>query len=358
MKKYMLVYEKVKGDIVSGAIKYGGRLPSKRTLADIFGVSIITVEHALAILSEEGYISSKARSGYYAEYKTKNFYGSAPAVSKVALAAEGGAATDKSLPFSVYARAVRAVLSEMGEKVMEKSPNTGLSELKSAIKNYLLRSRGIRASEEQIIIGAGAEYLYGIVTELLGKDRIFGIESPSYEKIESVYAAKGIKTEGLPLCGDGISSDALSSSRADVLHVTPYRSFPTGVTASASKKREYLAWASERGGYIIEDDYESEFSLLAKPFETIFAGDAEGRVIYINTFSKTICPAVRVGYMLLPERLAGEFHKKLGFYSCPVPALEQYVIASLLSDGAFERHINKIRRLLFFEKKNRHRTFL
>ena len=311
MKKYMSVYEKVKGDIVSGAIKYGQKVPSKRALSDMLGVSVITVEHACEILESEGYISARPRSGYYVEYTTEKFYGSAAVDVKSESAAIGKATENEYLPFSVYAKAVRTVLGERGENIMKKSPGTGLSELKTAIKNYLFRSRGI----------------------------------------ERVYTSKGIRTEELSLCDDGISSQALWSSRAEVIHVTPYRSFPTGVTASASKKSEYLRWASECGGYIIEDDYESEFSLFAKPFETIFSSDAEGRVIYINTFSKTICPAVRVGYMLLPERLADEFYKRLGFYSCTVPALEQYVIAALLSDGTFERHINKIRRL-------RRRTFL
>ena len=338
MKKYMWVYEKIKGDIVSGAIKYGQKLPSKRTLSDTMNVSVITVEHACEILESEGYITAKARSGYYVEYTTEAVYRSAD-VSIKEKHTPPDAVPSESFPFSVFAGAVRSVLSEYGDELMKKSPPTGTDELKTAIKDYLRRNKGIEVSEKQIIIGSGAEYLYGLIVELLGRDK------PSYEKIESIYGAKGVKTEELSLCNDGINSYELWNSRAEVLHVTPYRSFPTGVSASASKKTEYIRWASERGGYIIEDDYESEFSLFAKPFETIFANDSEGRVIYINTFSKTVSPSVRVGYMLLSERLADEFYKKLGFYSCTVPMLEQYVIASLLSDGSFERHLNKIRRL-------------
>lgn len=351
MKKYMRVYEKIKGDIISGAIKYGQKLQSKRTLSDVMGVSVVTVEHACEILESEGYITAKARSGYYVEYTTEAVYRSAAGFVKEKHKSLVESAPVESFPFSVFAGAVRSVLGEYGEELMKKSPPTGTAELKTAIKDYLRRNKGIEVSERQIIIGSGAEYLYGMTTELFGRNKIFGVEKPSYEKIESVYEAKGLRTEGLSLCNDGISSDELWRSDADVLHVTPYRSFPTGVSASASKKREYLKWASERGGYIIEDDYESEFSLFAKPFETIFASDKSGRVIYINTFSKTICPSVRVGYMLLPEKLADEFYEKLGFYSCTVPVLEQYVIAALLSSGSFERHINKIRRL-------RRRTFL
>lgn len=353
MKKYMYVYEKIKEDIVSGAIKSGQKLPSKRTIADMLEVSVITAEHALEILEAEGYVSAKPRSGFYVDYTTEKFFGAVPAKEKPAAKRPvGDGFEDESFPFSLYSRAVRTVLSERGADTMKKSPGTGLPELKSAIRDYLFRSRGITVSEKQIVIGAGAEYLYGIVTELFGNAGIFGIEKPSYEKIEGVYASKGIRTEGLSLGDDGITSRDLWSSHANILHVTPYRSFPTGVTASASKKSEYLAWASKRDGYIIEDDYESEFSVFAKPFETIFASDKENRVIYINTFSKTVSPSVRVGYMLLPNRLVDVFYRKLGFYSCAVPSLEQYVIALLLSDGSFERHINKIRR------RRRHRTFL
>ena len=135
-----------------------------------------------------------------------------------------------------------------------------------------------------------------------------------------------------------------AACRARVIHVTPYRSFPTGVTASASKRAEYLRAAKKIGAYIVEDDYESEFSLSSKTADTIFANDKNDCVIYVNTFSKTISPALRVGYMLIPERLVGDFNEKLGFYSCSVPVLEQFLIAKLLNDGSFERHLNRVRR--------------
>ena len=183
------------------------------------------------------------------------------------------------------------------------------------------------------------------MVELLGRDRIYGLESPSYRKIEQVYRSRGVEVAFCPLGKDGILSGALKATPASVLHVTPFRSFPSGVTATASKRREYLRWASdEPDRYIVEDDYESEFSLLRKPEETLFAGSSRRNVIYLNTFSRTVSPSFRVGYMVLPRSLLPVFELRVGFYSCTVPAFEQYVLSELISGGEFERHINRIRR--------------
>ena len=225
---------------------------------------------------------------------------------------------------------------------MSKPPNAGCAFLRQALSRYLARNRGIQAGEEQIVIGSGAEYLYGLAVEMLGRDKTYAIESPSYEKIEQVYRAKGVACDLLPLTHDGIESGALKKTRASVLHITPYRSFPSGVTASASKRREYVRWAAQGDRYIVEDDFESEFSLLRKPEETVFA--RTDNVIYLNTFSRTVSPSLRVGYMVLPPRLVSRFEQRVGFYSCTVPAFEQYVLASLIENGDFERHINRIRR--------------
>ena len=142
----------------------------------------------------------------------------------------------------------------------------------------------------------------------------------------------------------GIDSKALSETNAQVLHTTPYRSYPTGVTASASKRHEYICWAKKENRYIIEDDYESEFSISAKPAETLFSISNKDNVIYLNTFSKTISSSLRVGYMVLPEHLVKDFEEKLGFYSCTVPTFIQFVLTELINNGDFERHINRVRR--------------
>lgn len=365
MKKYEKIYALLKTEILSGAYPYGARLPSKRTLAEENSVSLSTAETALDILRSEGYIDSAERSGFFCAYRESDFLFSAAGSVSVAAeaqdaesgkyafgaplppssdAAEAPAAREETFPFTVYARAMRRVLAEYGEKLLEKPPKNGVPQLKSALKNYLLRSRALNVNENQIVIGAGAEYLYGVIAELLGTGRIYGTESPAYGQIARVYAAKGAQVRLLRIGADGILSGELAATDADVLHVTPYLSYPTLATATATKKAEYLRFAREKNGYVVEDDYLSEFSPYAKPAETLFGADEAGRVIYVNTFSKTLSPALRAGYMLLPPALAVRYEEELGFYSCPVPATEQYVLAALLSDGSFERHINRLRR--------------
>jgi GntR family transcriptional regulator/MocR family aminotransferase len=235
-------------------------------------------------------------------------------------------------------------MSERGELLLEKSPNEGVSELREAIKSYLARNRGMQVEAEQIVVGAGSEYLYSLIVELLGRHRTYAIETPSYKKIEQVYKATEITYELLPLTTAGIDSKALAETKADVLHTTPYRSYPSGVTATASKRHEYIRWAEQGDRYIIEDDFESEFSVLAKPTETLFALSGGGNVIYMNTFSVTISPSLRIGYMVLPRHLADTFREKLGFYSCTVPTFMQYVLTELIQNGDFERHVNRVRR--------------
>jgi GntR family transcriptional regulator/MocR family aminotransferase len=239
---------------------------------------------------------------------------------------------------------MRKVLSERGELLLEKSPNCGCAELREAIRRYLARNRGIRVDMEQIIIGSGSEYLYSLIVELLGRQRIYAIESPSYKKIEQLYKATEIIYELLPLTNSGINSKALAEAKAEVLHTTPFRSYPSGVTATASKRHEYVRWAEKGNRYIIEDDFESEFSVSTKPSETLFALSQTDNVIYLNTFSKTISPSLRIGYMVLPKHLVKAFEDKLGFYSCTVSTFMQYVLTELINNGDFERHINRVRR--------------
>ena len=239
---------------------------------------------------------------------------------------------------------MRKVLLDYNESILVKSPNYGCAELRSAISAYLARSNGIDVSSDQIIIGSGAEYLYSLIIQLLGEDRVYALESPSYEKIRRVYYANGVGYEMLKMDSDGIRTLELDSSNASVLHITPFNSFPSGITASASKRREYIRWAQKRDGYIIEDNYDSEFTVSTKNEDTVFSLSENGRVIYLNTFSNTIAPSMRVGYMVLPRSLLNEFESKLGFYSCTVPVFEQYVLSELINNGDFERHINRVRR--------------
>ena len=341
---YLQLYKQLREDIVKGIYPFGGRLPSKRTLAEETGVSIITAEHAYALLCDEGYTEARERSGYFVIFRAADGFAGSSGGTAAPPALPRHSGSESEFPISLLTKTMRRVMSDYGEAILERSPNQGLRELREAIRRYLDGSRGIRVRTEQIVIGSGSEYLYGLIVELLGRDLTYAVEYPSYKKIEQVYKALDVKYEMLSLGRDGIESAALWASAADILHISPYRSFPSGVTATASKRHEYLRWAGRGGRYIIEDDFESEFSVSKKPEETLFSLAQDDNVIYMNTFSKTISPSLRIGYMVLPEHLVPVFEEKLGFYSCAVPTFEQLVLTELIAGGSFERHINRVRR--------------
>ena len=389
---YLQLYRLIRDDIIRGVYPWGNRLPSRRTAAAETGVSTVTVEHAYDLLCEEGYIEARERSGYFVSFRvedgflapadgesvshshglhsaalsphrTDGAHSTAPALSPApprntasafpavrsgntasAFPAVPSADTAPEFPFSVLTKTMRRVMNDFGETILDRSPGQGCLYLRRAISQYLAQSRGIFADPAQIVIGSGSEYLYSLIVELLGRDRTYGIESPSYKKIEQVYQACNVRYEMLPLGKDGIESAALWKSGADILHISPYRSYPSGVTASASKRHEYIRWAGTGDRYLVEDDFESEFSVSRKPEETLFTHTDRENVIYMNTFSQTVSPSLRTGYMVLPERLSPLFEKNLGFYSCTVPTFIQYVLAELIRGGDFERHINRVRR--------------
>ena len=341
---YLQLYSLICEDIVNGVYAYNSKLPSKRALAEETGVSTITVEHAYSLLCDEGYAEGRARSGYVVTFRKNDGFAFSAKSEHTSHAPYHTEHTHHDFPLSVLSKTMRKVLTDHGDLLLEKSPNLGCTELRESIGKYLARNRGINVETEQIIIGSGSEYLYGLIVELLGRNRVFAIESPSYKKIEQVYRATEIQYELLPLTETGIDSKALSKTSADILHTTPYRSYPSGVTATASKRHEYIRWAREKGRYIIEDDFESEFSVSSKPAETLFSLSDNDNVIYLNTFSKTISPSLRVGYMVLPKHLVKHYEEKLGFYSCTVPTFMQYVLVELINNGNFERHINRVRR--------------
>ncbi len=344
---YIGIYDKLKKNIVDGDYPYGKRLPSRKTMAAEMHVSVITVKHAYELLCDEGYVEARERSGYYVIFRKEDGFASTARVKSSPWEEPIEQVQEKSsltFPFTVLSRRMRRVMSDYGEDILQKTPGKGSVKLREAIGRYLARNRNIHVGIKQSIVGSGAEYLYGFLVGMLGKDLVFALESPSYKKIEQVYRNAGVTCELLPLGKDGIDSKALTETNASILHISPYRSFPSGVTASASKKYEYIRWASRPGHFIIEDDFESEFSLSSKPEETMFALSGEDNVIYMNTFTLTLSPSFRVGYMVIPQCLVEIFERKLGFFSCTVPTFEQLVIADLLDSGEFERHINRVRR--------------
>lgn len=353
---YLQLYEYIKFDIIKGIYPFEQKLPSKRDLAQSCNVSLITVTHALELLCEEGYIKSRQRSGYYVSFKFYDGFASSASDEMSHIGSHNitrrvsndmTSSKEMKFPYSTFTKTMRRVMSDYGEDILKNCPNEGCYELREQIRLYLARNRGIYVDSSQIIIGSGAEYLYSVIAmifkDIFSDKMMFAIESPSYEKIEQVYKSLDVKLDLLPLVKDGVDLKALSNTKAKVLHISPYRSYPTGITASASKRFEYLAWAGT-DKYIVEDDFESEFSVSRKSEETLFAMSCEENVIYMNTFSKTISASLRLGYMVLPKKLISVYNKKMGFKSCTVPTFEQLVIAQLIKCGDFERHINRVRR--------------
>lgn len=345
-KKYIELYKSIKDRINHGEYKSGTKLPSKRVMASITGYSLITVENAYKMLIDEGYIESRERSGYYIG-KAAFFNGTEKENQhkKLNLLCEDVTSFDSdSFEHSVWSKTVRKVLSEKGMEIFSKSPPDGCAVLRNAIAEYLFRYRGMFAQPSQIVIGSGAESLYESVIRTLGRDKKYGVEKPCYSQITTVYEGLGITPFPLEMGTDGIKSHVLENADIDVLHVTPFHSYPSGVTASAPKRYEYLSWAKAKNGFIIEDDFDSEFYTPVNPIDTLYSLDDTERVIYINTFSKSLSPSFRMGYMILPGHMKERYDNIMGKYSCTVPVLEQYTLAEFISSGSFERHLNRVRR--------------
>ena len=250
----------------------------------------------------------------------------------------------RDFEYSLWFKTIRHVISERGEELFVKSPSAGCPILRNAIADYLYRYRGMIAYPHAIIIGSGAEQLYEIAIKILGRDKIYGIEAPSYSQIRAVYLGEGASICPLTFGTDGIESADLFSKTFDVLHVTPFHSYPSGITTPISKRYEYLRWAQTNKSYIIEDDFDSEFFIPGHPIEPLYTLDKTHSIIYINTFSKSLSPSMRMGYMILPESLLPIYEERLGNFSCSVPVLDQYVLAEFINSGSFERHLNRVRR--------------
>ncbi len=343
-KKYYALYKSLKEKILSGEYKAYEKLPSKRIMADMASVSVITVQSAYDLLSDEGYIVSRERSGYFVAELNAVYKEKTGGAHTLPLLSEESDPPVGDFEYSVWFKTLRKVMSDKGERLFVKSPAKGCAVLRNAISEYLYRYRGMYAEPERIIIGSGAEQLYDTLVRLLGRDKIYAIEDPSYAQIETVYSGMGVTLEKLKMGSDGIESESLGKSKADVLHVTPFHSYPSGVTASARKRHEYLAFADKNNGYIIEDDFDSEFFIPGNPIEPLYSLDHGDRVIYMNTFSKSLSPSMRMGYAVIPSALLERYDEKMSMYSCTVPVIDQYVLAEFITSGNFERHLNRVRR--------------
>ena len=354
---YEQLYRRLKEDLLSGAIAGGEKLPSKRALAENLNVSRITVENAYQQLLTEGYLVSKPRSGYYAEHLETLPQVTAPGIRPDAAphGAPEAAVSAGQFPFSVWARLMRGVLLDGREALLRPVPSEGLPALREAIAGMLLRSRGMEVDPASIVIGAGAEYLYTLLFQLLGRENIFALENPGHRKLRQVYTANGASLMPVALDESGVTLQSLLASGANVLHISPGNQFPTGIVMPIGRRTELLRWASSADDrYLVEDDYDSEFRYKGKPIPALQGYDAEGRVIYIGTFSKSIAPAIRMSYMVMPESVCEMYHRRCGFINSTVSKVDQMILQKFIEDGHYERHLNKMRALY----RNRHDILL
>ena len=360
---YEQVYKHIKSDIISGILSPGEKLPSKRSFARNNGISTITIQNAYDQLISEGYVFTVPKKGYYVA--NINEMAKVPAGTSIKLDIKipekpakfrfdlsNNKINPDNFPFSIWAKLLRETMSERSRELMEVSPTGGIYELRAAIADYLKSFRGMLVDPDQIVIGAGTEYLYGLLIQILGNDKKYCIENPGYKKLAQIYKQYHIECGFADIDDSGISVDSLHKSGADIAHISPNHHFPTGITMPANRRYEVLAWANEEAGrYIIEDDYDSEFRANGKPLPTLFSIDACEKVIYMNPFTKSLTPTIRISYMILPVHLANIFYSRLSFYSCTVSTFEQYTLASFIDRGYFEKHINRMRLYYIRQRK-------
>lgn len=353
---YEQLYRRIRADIESGALPAGEKLPSKRALSAHLKVSVVTVEGAYGQLLAEGYLRSEPKRGFFVAALEP---AAAPAPAPARRAEEPPTAPTASVPrydfatnavdaahfpFATWAKLMRQVLTKEDSGLLSAIHPQGVPALRSAIVDYLREFRGIDAQPDQVVVGAGSEYLTGILFQLLGREGGYAVENPGYRKFGRILSRQGALICPIPLDEQGLRVDALTWSGARVVHVTPSHHFPLGTVMPVTRRRELLSWAAVgEGRYIIEDDYDSEFRFSGRPIPALQSLDAGERVVYLNTFAKSLAPSLRIGYMVLPPHLAERYRREFLLYSSTVPSFEQYTLARFLEGGHFERHIARMR---------------
>ena len=350
---YEQLYDRIKADILTGRLAAGEKLPSKRTLADHLELSVITVKNAYEQLIAEGYIYSRERSGYFVSAMDWPLSAAAAAPQKISqlpprptwfLDFASGSPEPDDFPFTVWSRLMRQTILEQGTRLLEPTPYNGAEELRRAIAAYLHQFRGMTVDPEQIIVGAGTEFLYNIIIQLLGREKCYAVEDPGYSKISQIYAQNGVRLVRVGLDEAGLSVRALRREPADIVHLSPSHHYPTGIVMPIARRRELLRWAEESAERcILEDDYDSEFRFSGRPIPALQSLDGGERVVYLNTFAKSLAPSLRISYMVLPPHLLERWRRDFWFYSSTVPSFEQYALARFMERGHFERHLNRTR---------------
>ncbi|MCI8336824.1 MAG: PLP-dependent aminotransferase family protein [Peptococcaceae bacterium] len=362
---YDQLYQFLKTEISTGRLAPGEKLPSKRKLAAHLKISQNTIETAYGQLQAEGYITALPKKGFFVEEisdllplqptKTKH----TPQNPKSSEAADlvktnqsylydfrTNVVNTDDFPFDTWSRVLRTVLAEDRNQLLKPLPFQGYFLLREEIARYLYAYRGIETSAEQIIIGAGSEYLLSLLIQLFGRNHTFAIENPGYEKIRQIFQNHHLAIDYITTTQESLDMTSLINSTADILHITPSHHFPLGCVMPIQLRFKVLTWANEKENrYIIEDDYDSEFRFAGKPIPALASLDQQEKVIYLNTFTKSLAPSLRISYMVLPKHLMTAFSQRFSGYASTVPSFEQSALAMFMTKGHFERHINKMKRL-------------
>ncbi len=365
MPLYEQIYRYIKREIQEGRIASGEKLPSTRALCRHLEVSRSTVEMAYEQLLSEGYIEARACRGYYAarldglyqlteldpvKSEKKNFdhkkfdYDFTP--NGVDL---------KSFPYNIWRRLSRECLIDDRAELFRLGDPRGEYGLRNAICSYLHQARGVNCTPEQIIVGAGSDYLLMLLAAVMGQGHRVALENPTYRQAYRLFENLTYEVRTVDLDEKGMRVDELEKTGADIAFVMPSHQYPLGVVMPLGRRMELLKWANEeKNRYIIEDDYDSEFRYKGKPIPALQGYDACGKVIYVGTFSKSIAPSIRMSYMVLPEPLLHRYEKRCSFISSTVSKVDQLILQKFIEEGYFERHLNKTRALY----KNRHDVLL
>ncbi len=359
---YEQIYDYIRQEIREGRLLAGERLPSTRSLAEYLQVARSTVDFAYGQLLSEGYIESRPYKGYFVCPLDNLFQMEGKpetAVKPEAVVSRDKASEEKLLydfspngidmsgfPFGVWKRITKNVLNEGNSELFSQGEAQGDYDLRLTISRYLHSSRGVNCSPEQIVVGAGNDYLLMLLEKILGEKVHIAMENPTYKRAYRIFKSFGYEICTVDMDESGMKVSGLKKAQVDAAYVMPSHQYPTGVVMPIGRRTELLHWADgEDSRYLIEDDYDSEFRYRGKPIPSLQASDKRGKVIYVGTFSKAIAPAIRVSYMVLPPKLLERYHKECYFYSCTVSRIDQRILNEFIRDGYFERHLNKMRKI-------------
>lgn len=359
---YEQIYEYIREEIKSGRLMQNEKLPSARFLADYLQVSRTTVDMAYDQLVSEGYLEAKPRRGYFVStYEELSAIDGAigqrdSTISRTADAMpvwnpqirydfSPNAIDMRYFPFATWKKITKNILVDANSKMFSLGEPQGDPELRTTICRYLHGSRGVNCEPEQIIIGAGNDYLLLLLEKILGRHVCVAMENPTYVRAYKIFRSCAYPVRFIPMDESGMRVDCLRRTDAQVAYVMPSHQYPTGVSMPIGRRMELLKWAADaEGRYLIEDDYDSEFRYKGKPLPSLQASDHNGRVVYIGTFSKAIAPAIRISYMVLPYPLLERYRRECGFYASTVSRIDQTILNEFIQDGYFERYLNKMRK--------------